>query len=179
MFFVRGLNLCTFTISIAPELLSKTLQCTLAVYVSIGNPFYFDYSNRLIMGMVSRGAYDNPVYSISVEDEAYYVCSRDFFRSGHPAYIMIRPCPDMEVSGSSASFGYQLPVKYASTYTSGSKTLTCLSMVPLFCLPFRYRDNHLKALPCFFLGNLENGHTGNLCRQYHLYSPFTDFSVWK
>src|SRR5210317_2032734 len=98
--FVLGLNLCTFAISRAPVLSSKTLQCTFASAKSIGIPIAIISSNSLIIGIASLKAYDKPVYSDSVDDNATSVCSCDFHTNGHPANVMKYPCLDLAVSRS-------------------------------------------------------------------------------
>ena len=115
------------------------------------------------MGMASRSVYDNLLYLLYVEDEEYSINSFYLCSSGHPRYITTYQYLNLSVSGSSISFGLQLPKIYASMYNYRSRTLTGLSMVTLSLAPFRYLANHIMDLPCSLLWQLENYCTGELC----------------
>ena len=68
-----------------------------------------------MVGMTSRSACDNPVYSDFVEDRHISVCSCDLHVSGQPLYIMMYPCRDLAVSLNVVSYLSNFPVKSAST----------------------------------------------------------------
>ena len=157
MCFVRGRTLCTFAISNAPLLSSKTLQCTLGLWSLIGNPCCCISFMSSIIGIASRSAYDRPIYSLSVDDSAISVCSWDFHMIGHPAYIITYPCLERAVSGSFPAMSMsQFPAKSASTNTSNDRSNCGRRWIPLSFVPLRYLAIQRTAFPCSVFGSEQN-----------------------
>jgi hypothetical protein len=114
MCFVRGLILGDFTRSTHPLLSSKIVECVI-VCDNSSPVTAASSSNKFLIGMRSRIARDNAMYSASVVDKAIYVCSFDAQSTGHPQKVMTYPVLDFNVVGSCASSGFHKPAKSAST----------------------------------------------------------------
>jgi hypothetical protein len=82
MCFVRGLILGDFTRSTQPLLSSKNVECSSPVTAASS-------SNKFFIGMRSRMAWDNAMYSASVVDKAISVCSFDAQITGHHILFLI------------------------------------------------------------------------------------------
>jgi hypothetical protein len=114
MCFVRGLILGDFTRSTHPLLSSKIAECVI-VSDNSSPATAASSSNNLFIGMRSRMAWDNAMYSASVVDKAIYVCSFDAQSTGHPQNVITYPILDFIVLEFSATSGFHNPAKSAST----------------------------------------------------------------
>ena len=114
---VQGLIFGRRASSIAPELSSNALQCTIGSSKRTSEPNVFIY----LINAVSRNKYlndgDKEIHSASVEDSATNVCSLEAHTIGNPAYSVTYPDRDFAVEGSLLTVGlYQLPQKSVSAY---------------------------------------------------------------
>jgi hypothetical protein len=114
MCFVRGLILGDFTRSTHPLLSSKIVECV-TVCDNSSPVTAASSSNIFFIGIRSRMAWDNAMYSDSVVDKEISVCSFDAQSTGHPQKVMTYPVLYFNVVGSCASSGFHNPAKSAST----------------------------------------------------------------
>jgi hypothetical protein len=135
----------TLASSRAPELSSKSLQCTTGAEAGTLKPRSWISLRNCIIGMVSRSASLRQTHSASVLDKAISVCSLECHTTGHPAHLMMQPVLDFVVASSSLlSPNYQLPLWSASANTVKEKSFGS-RIRPSSLVPLKYRPILLTA----------------------------------